>query len=827
MSSGAVSDCHASGCDCTAYQAQFYRPTMCVTCYHTISDHIDAWERKIDPESRRPVFVHRDTGERLWARPQARVAAVVDLARAAERGESHDSAVPTADGRDEGGGGGRPRRTSISAALEAKLAKWTATAAAPVTGEVADVAATTAFSEEARGPASAPLSVDTPEHVQVEDVDVVEPPQPQHGASASSVAEEVQTPVDEPVTVESRKEETGAPVATGVSDTGNPVVTTTDTATVDVAVAAAVVQNPELHGETEGSSAAPEQAGRDSSARFERDLVPSGVEEVTLPVRRPSARSRKLATKSPADDALEAVRRSSASNEAPSATDEAFSLEGDVRSGAADRVSAGPAVAAAPMAPPHADSSPHARAPPAEEPVASGGAGGSHKEPAVAAPMKSSGYSGRALELPASGEILSVNASELTVAGPGSDGGLLLPCRVFALGRVAARHLIVTPSSLIMTQAHPTAMGRAEILWERSLSSISSMWRQPVDAVTAAALGHQDGVGESVSVLVTFTPEAATSMSSLLVHRRGLRPEKRTAILRKSKPSSWRGRGWKTRRCVLEEASLAYYEASAGSHSPPKGIIDLRQHVEVFMSDKRAHAFGLRSLQAFHVFAAASDEEAAAWRRALQGNALFCDCTNPGFSTTLILSNGEAANALRRFVAEYSPSVSAEEPAGVDVGSAALAGATYVPQAAVLAKRPPPSSLWFYVDDSDEQQGPFEAAVMREWLEEGHFREDTPVRNADAALFLPISELWPDRPDLAFLEEGDECWREQHHLAEAYQSMVSTAVQLGLDQGTVLRTVFLMRQHRIPPDMPILLDLMGVGTDDAPFLGEGGGGVGW
>lgn len=58
------------------------------------------------------------------------------------------------------------------------------------------------------------------------------------------------------------------------------------------------------------------------------------------------------------------------------------------------------------------------------------------------------------------------------------------------------------------------------------------------------------------------------------------------------------------------------------------------------------------------------------------------------------------------------------------------------------------------------------------------------------------------------------CCVVSHSESAAYHSLLESAVQLGHDQQAVLQNVYLMRENRLPPDMGVLLDLMGVTEDE-------------
>ena len=83
---------------------------------------------------------------------------------------------------------------------------------------------------------------------------------------------------------------------------------------------------------------------------------------------------------------------------------------------------------------------------------------------------------------------------------------------------------------------------------------------------------------------------------------------------------------------------------------------------------------------------------------------------------------------------------------------------------------------WTYIDDYDQEQGPFTQEQLRVWVGAGYFREHTLVRpvpltqeEADRLAyphFLPISTLFPDAR-LVFA--NGELWKTHYHEAMLYQ----------------------------------------------------------
>ena len=97
-----TSRCASPSCACDAFAAQFYRPALCVRCFHTIGQHYAGlWLEERD--ARGGVFFrHVVSGERLLARP-ADLASSSAAARARELGAA---AAPPRPPRDDGAGAG-------------------------------------------------------------------------------------------------------------------------------------------------------------------------------------------------------------------------------------------------------------------------------------------------------------------------------------------------------------------------------------------------------------------------------------------------------------------------------------------------------------------------------------------------------------------------------------------------------------------------------------------------------------------------------------------------------------------------------------------------
>lgn len=70
-------------------------------------------------------------------------------------------------------------------------------------------------------------------------------------------------------------------------------------------------------------------------------------------------------------------------------------------------------------------------------------------------------------------------------------------------------------------------------------------------------------------------------------------------------------------------------------------------------------------------------------------------------------------------------------------------------RAAVLQPSPRQPS-WYYLDQQKHVQGPFDTLQMRNWLNEGYFQIDLPVRLNSWSDFYPLGSIF-STPDVAFL----------------------------------------------------------------------------
>ena len=84
---------------------------------------------------------------------------------------------------------------------------------------------------------------------------------------------------------------------------------------------------------------------------------------------------------------------------------------------------------------------------------------------------------------------------------------------------------------------------------------------------------------------------------------------------------------------------------------------------------------------------------------------------------------------------------------------------------------------WFYIDNADQQQGPFPRHLLQQWVAAGYFRAHTLVRPEPVTvdeqqsgvfnMFLPISTLFPVAA--AAFANGNAQWKEHYMQAHRYQ----------------------------------------------------------
>lgn len=187
------------------------------------------------------------------------------------------------------------------------------------------------------------------------------------------------------------------------------------------------------------------------------------------------------------------------------------------------------------------------------------------------------------------------------------------------------------------------------------------------------------------------------------------------------------------------------------------------------------------------------------------------------------------ASAVRRYQRQLEAGIVYPGPggggSGGDFGGAASPASPGASTRAALAALPPGVGAWYYLDDSDAQQGPFPDPQMRDWLFARYFGPSTLIRHAlpvpeldpscavDAEgvpqTFLPISALFSD-PSLAFTPDGSGVWLPSYRDAVVYQNLVQAAVAFGVQRERVGEAVLAMRAANIPPELSLLLDVCGV-----------------
>jgi hypothetical protein len=132
-------------------------------------------------------------------------------------------------------------------------------------------------------------------------------------------------------------------------------------------------------------------------------------------------------------------------------------------------------------------------------------------------------------------------------------------------------------------------------------------------------------------------------------------------------------------------------------------------------------------------------------------------------------------------------------------------------------------STWVYLDDDNVKQGPFTDQVMQSWLVGGYLHPDMLVRNNDfqplldptcgvdeagvPTLFVPLRELFSNIQD-AF-QTGCSNWIDSYRSAWTYQSLIRSAASFGITVRDAAAQVSHMKQLELPPDLGILLDMLG------------------
>lgn len=130
--------------------------------------------------------------------------------------------------------------------------------------------------------------------------------------------------------------------------------------------------------------------------------------------------------------------------------------------------------------------------------------------------------------------------------------------------------------------------------------------------------------------------------------------------------------------------------------------------------------------------------------------------------------------------------------------------------------------LWRYIDDFGRQQGPFPERSMKAWTQGGYFHAETLVRCVtppqgvdlqaglmpdQTCMLLPLQVLFPD-PETAF--NGLAAWVPAYNNAAQYQLMVKMATELGGDPTLAVEKAMYMQDNSLPPELPILLDILGM-----------------
>jgi hypothetical protein len=134
---------------------------------------------------------------------------------------------------------------------------------------------------------------------------------------------------------------------------------------------------------------------------------------------------------------------------------------------------------------------------------------------------------------------------------------------------------------------------------------------------------------------------------------------------------------------------------------------------------------------------------------------------------------------------------------------------------------------WMFIDDSDARpQGPLSSSDMRARLQAGTINASTLLRSCSIveglgiehcvdetgvpAMFVPLGVLFPD-PAMAESTFGaPSSWAEAYASAALFESLVSSASQLGVDRGLATHHALQMKDRDLPPDLSLLLDLCGV-----------------
>ena len=96
--------------------------------------------------------------------------------------------------------------------------------------------------------------------------------------------------------------------------------------------------------------------------------------------------------------------------------------------------------------------------------------------------------------------------------------------------------------------------------------------------------------------------------------------------------------------------------------------------------------------------------------------------------------------------APVAPSSAIESPATTDsIPIAATPSSEPISNTAVPSSAASKESLWYYLDDSGNEQGPFPASDMRSWFDAGYFTSSTKVRTENETEFGPFDQRTKDQ----------------------------------------------------------------------------------
>ena len=86
---------------------------------------------------------------------------------------------------------------------------------------------------------------------------------------------------------------------------------------------------------------------------------------------------------------------------------------------------------------------------------------------------------------------------------------------------------------------------------------------------------------------------------------------------------------------------------------------------------------------------------------------------------------------------------------------------------------------WYYLDDVQQEQGPFSSKQMRLWLDDGYFSSQSRVRSAGQAQGRPISGYFQD-PMMAFMQGGGAESRPMPAVPAAQRPIAAQAIPVPL-----------------------------------------------